>query len=59
LFSDEGSGRFWGAQFNGSAWVTTQFTDTNFSPSSFGEDKNGELYFADYGGGVIYQIKTP
>jgi len=59
LFSDEGSGRFWGAQFNGSAWVTTQFTDTTFSPSSFGEDQNGEMYFADYGGGAIYKIKTP
>lgn len=59
LYSDEGSGRFWGALFSGGIWSTKFFTYTSFNPSSFGEDQNGELYFVDYGGGALYQIKTP
>lgn len=59
LYSDEGSGRFWGAQQTGGMWSTKFFTLTSFRPSSFGEDQFGELYFVDYAGGGLYQVKTP
>lgn len=37
-------------------WSAAQVLDTSYSISSFGEDESGELYVADYAGG-IYQIQ--
>jgi glucose/arabinose dehydrogenase len=37
-------------------WTETQIIDTPYSVSTFGEDEQGELYFADYGAGKIYQM---
>ena len=37
-------------------WTETQIGDTPYFVSTFGEDEQGELYFADYGAGKIYQI---
>jgi glucose/arabinose dehydrogenase len=37
-------------------WVKTQIIDTPYAVSTFGEDEQGELYFADYGAGKVYQM---
>jgi glucose/arabinose dehydrogenase len=37
-------------------WSSQLVSDTSYSISTFGEDEQGELYFADYGTGIIYQI---
>jgi hypothetical protein len=38
--------------------MTSELLDTSFSISTFGEDENGEIYFAHYSSsdGAIYQI---
>jgi len=38
-------------------WVTTGLLDTPYQFSTFGEDEQGELYFADYAAGKIYNIR--
>jgi glucose/arabinose dehydrogenase len=37
-------------------WVVTRVADTPYNVSTFGQDENGELYFADLGAGDIYKI---
>jgi hypothetical protein len=57
FYSDICSGRLFSLYndpING--WAETQIGDTPYSVSTFGEDEQGELYFADYGAGKIYQI---
>lgn len=39
-------------------WEQTLALDTHAAISAFGVDSNNELYFADYDGGVIYQIEA-
>jgi glucose/arabinose dehydrogenase len=39
-------------------WTSGLVTDTNFSISTFGQDEQGELYLADYGGGEVVKV-TP
>ncbi|MFN8488611.1 MAG: PQQ-dependent sugar dehydrogenase [Caldilineaceae bacterium] len=60
IFADYGSGNFWISTPNGqNSWVTTKYAHENGwpgNPSTFGQDGNGELYVADYGGGGIYHI---
>jgi glucose/arabinose dehydrogenase len=57
LYADFCSGIVWGATQAGSVWSSSQLQDTSFQVSTFGEDEGGELYLADYGGG-IYKIKA-
>lgn len=59
LFADFCTGNFWDLMPNGSGgWNNTKLGKLGAnSPSSFGEDHNGELYVADYGSGIIYHIK--
>ena len=48
VFSDYGSGRFWALQSNGQGgYINDELINTNFGPTSFGVDENGELYFTD------------
>jgi uncharacterized repeat protein (TIGR03806 family) len=48
IFADYGSGRFWALLSDGQGGYTNdQLIDTNFGPTSFGADQNGELYFTD------------
>lgn len=60
IFADFGSGNVWLSAPNGQGgWSTTKFapqTGWPGHPSSFGQDLNGELYVADYGG-TIYHIE--
>ncbi len=57
LFSDYCSGRVWASYRDSNMqWNTTEFLETGFQVSSFGEDENGEVYIIDYGSGSIYRI---
>lgn len=40
-------------------WINTQVVDTSYSISTFGEDEDGEIYFADYSGGKVYKLTFP
>jgi len=65
LYSDFASGRIWGLRYeNGQVTWKGEFPVTlrdrtgwnQFSPSSFGEDADGELYVCDYGREQLYQL---
>jgi glucose/arabinose dehydrogenase len=59
LYGDFCNGRIWGARFvRGVGWRTNLLQDTNAQISAFGEDQNGELYFADVLGGTVNQINA-
>ena len=48
IFADYGSGRIWALQPDGQGgYNNDQLIDTNFGPTSFSADQNGELYFTD------------
>jgi glucose/arabinose dehydrogenase len=54
VYGDFCSGIVWTAYRNSAGtWQAPQFMDTNYSISSFGEDRNGELYIVDYNGKVV------
>ncbi len=40
-------------------WIHTQIADTSYSISTFGEDEDGDIYFADYSGGKVYKLTFP
>jgi glucose/arabinose dehydrogenase len=53
FYGDWCSGRVWAMwQPSPGTFTSTQVTDTAFHISSFGEDKNGEIYVADLAGSV-------
>lgn len=59
IFADYCSGRIWQLKRNLNAkWTTSVLAKTNFNISSFGEDKNGELYIIhrDENKGSIHRI---
>jgi len=60
IYGDFVSGRVWALDYNAtteSATSTLLFRTTGESISSFGVDKNGELYFSDYGTNAkIYKL---
>lgn len=59
VFGDFGSGRIWGLVPRGSNhYERIDLLDTDHNISSFGEDRAGELYVIDHGGG-IYRIVAP
>ncbi len=57
VYGDYCTGRIWaGTQGGGGAWSSSLLLDTTLSLSSFGEDRNGELYVSDVAGGGVYKI---
>jgi glucose/arabinose dehydrogenase len=58
LYGDYGSGRIWGIRAGNLQPIQGVLIDTPFSISSFGQDRNGEVYFVDYGGGGVYRIES-
>jgi glucose/arabinose dehydrogenase len=56
LYADYCSGRLWAAAQMDGLWSGALALDTTYSITTFGEDESGEVYLADYGNGVIYQI---
>lgn len=57
LFADFCSGRIWGARFvPGTGWRKTLLRTFAGRINTFGEDEQGEIYFADYSSGSIFRI---
>jgi len=58
LFSDYCSGVVWGLLkgANGS-WQSQELFVTDYNPSSFGQDNDGEIYLINQGGGSILQLQ--
>jgi len=57
LYGDFCTGRIWAAQRIGTGpWTAAELGATGYSISTFGEDEAGELYFANYANGDIYQF---
>jgi len=57
FFADYCRNRIWSLQDHSGTWAVTdhgQFQDNTFS--TFGEDRNGELYVAALSGGTLYRI---
>ena len=59
LYADFCSGRLWGLKRSGATWENSLLLDTTLQISTFGEDEEGHLYLADFGGGDIYRIDRP
>ena len=59
VFGDFASGRIWALQGNAQDGFTLEELDsTSTQISSFGVDQQGELYYTNYGGGRIMQIRA-
>ncbi len=58
LFSDYCSGIVWGLLkgANGT-WQMTELFQTHLNPSSFGQDRQGEIYIVDQGSGGLYRLQ--
>jgi len=57
VYGDFGSGRIWGLKWDSHALTfDAQLLHPHINISSFGEDRDGELYVLDYGGGKVYRI---
>lgn len=59
IYGDFCTGKIWGAiDDNNGNWISIELLDTDFTISTFGEDENGEIYFAHYSdpNGAIYRI---
>lgn len=62
FYGDFVAGWIWGLERAGTNWQTQALVNPSFGSlmttniSTFGEDDQGNLYFADYGRGKIYQI---
>ncbi len=60
LFADYCSGIMWSLfQLPDGSWVENQLLRTDLALSSFGEDKDGELYALDQINGAIFQLQSP
>ncbi|MBD2460571.1 PQQ-dependent sugar dehydrogenase [Oscillatoria sp. FACHB-1407] len=55
FYGDFITGRVWGLRRNGNLWENGLLTDTDYSISTFGQDEQGNVYLADYSGG-LYRI---
>ncbi len=59
VYGDFCTGRIWIAtESSPGSWSAIQWMDTAINISTFGEDKNGNIYLADLGG-AVYRIVTP
>jgi glucose/arabinose dehydrogenase len=51
VYADYCTGRIWFAT-QGTGWTSTQWQDTTLNPTTFGEDRNGELYIVNQSGPI-------
>ena len=59
FYGDYCSGKVLGLIKNpDNTWTYGLIASTSYSISSFGQDEQGELYLADYGGGKLYHISS-
>jgi glucose/arabinose dehydrogenase len=54
-FFGDFTGQIWGMR-KSKTWPTTPLLQADFLISSFGEDEKGNIYVADIGNGIIYEI---
>jgi len=59
VFGDYCSGRIWFALPDGGGWTATEWADTAYAISSFGEDEDGELYLVHLDEGEVYRFQSP
>jgi hypothetical protein len=59
FYGDFCSGRIWGLRVVSGAWQNQLLIDSAMLISTFGEDENGDIYVADYGSGIVYNIVLP
>jgi hypothetical protein len=57
LYGDYCTGLIWGLLNTPQGWRDAELYQTNFNITSFGEDEAGEVYLADYSGG-IYRLSA-
>ena len=58
VYGDFCSGRIWGLRQADDAWENELLLESGLQISAFGEDEDGELYVADYGG-AVHRIEVP
>lgn len=58
FYADYCNGNIWGLRDQAGNWDNHLFLDTPYKISTFGEDEEGNLYFADRSTGIIYQIQA-
>ena len=56
FYGDFCSGNIWGLRKDGISWENNLLLDTEYGISSFGEDEDGNVYFADFYSGSIFKI---
>ncbi len=56
LYGDYCSGRIWGLERQGPAWVNRLLLSSGFGITTFGEDSAGEVYVANAANGTIHHI---
>ena len=56
FYGDYCSGRIWGLRRTDTGWDDIELLKPGFAISTFGEDEAGEIYVADYTGGVIHRL---
>ncbi|MDH3536392.1 MAG: PQQ-dependent sugar dehydrogenase [Gammaproteobacteria bacterium] len=60
VFGDFVTGQIWALQSDGAGGYTgDELIDTDFGPTSFGADQNGELFFTDINNGRIRMLVPP
>jgi glucose/arabinose dehydrogenase len=57
LYGDFCSGKLWGLRRGDDGWESELLRETGFSISTFGEDRQGEVYVADYASGTVYRVQ--
>ena len=57
LYGDYCSGRIWGVERQGTAWVNRLLLASGFAISTFGEDEAGEIYVANAATGAVHHIE--
>ncbi len=57
LYGDYCSGKVWGLLNDAAGWESALLFETGFRISTFGVDRDGETYLADYGG-TIYRLAS-
>jgi glucose/arabinose dehydrogenase len=57
LYGDFGSGRIWGLRYAGGNGSALELAQSGLNISTFGIDRNGEVYLASYSNGKLYRFK--
>jgi glucose/arabinose dehydrogenase len=59
FYGDYCSGRIWSLIQSGGTWQSELVLDTTFNISTFGEDEQGEVFFANLASGTLYRLVDP